>query len=183
MLTAMDNGEDVLQALFIGIALASVLLQRCRYSKAIELFGECLVLLKESSSKLKEEKRNRLYLLVYHRLFYLYLLVDDYKNAFHNGEKASLLCQQTGELESAAGLLEEIGDLYQVAGDHLKAKERYEKALTLYFKEVTMPVNKRIEHLNRKLALTTKIGDKGREGWILNQLGELSLVYFRLLKS
>ena len=49
----MDNVEDVLQALFIGIALASVLLETCRYGKAIELFNECLILLKENTRRLK----------------------------------------------------------------------------------------------------------------------------------
>lgn len=82
----MDNVEEILQALFIGIAVASVLLQTCRYSKTIELFTESLILLKKHSSKLQEDKLNRLKALVYHRLFILYCQVSDYKNAIHSGE-------------------------------------------------------------------------------------------------
>ena len=65
----MDNVDEILQVVFIGIAVASVLLQTCRYSKAIELFVECLVLLKKHSLKLKEDQLNKLYALVHLRLF------------------------------------------------------------------------------------------------------------------
>ncbi len=184
----MDNVEEILQALFIGIAVASVLLHTHRYSKAIELFSECLVLLKKHSSKLKEGIRNTLYALVYQRLFNLYCLVNDYKNAIHSGEQALLLYHEIGELESSAGLLDKIGDLYQFIGEQGKAKERYEKALTLYSSKMTfdlsgMPDIKQKEHLNKMLVLATKIDDKESEGRLLNQLGELSLSLFEYAKA
>ena len=177
----MDNVEEILQALFIGIAVASVLLQTRRYSKAIELFSECLVVLLKNSSKLQKDELNKRKRLVYHRLFNLYCLVGDHKNAIHNGEKAIPLYQQIGDFETAAGLLEKIGDLYQFTGEQVKAKERYEKALTLMlkFNVLGMPFIKQREHLNKLLVVAIKIGDKEREGWLLNQLGELSLSHFQ----
>ena len=182
VLTVMDNEEKILQALVVGITVASLLLHTSRYTKAIELFKECLVLLKEHSSKLKEEKRNKLYALVYHRLFDLYCLVGDYKNAIHNGEKAIPLYQKIGEFQSAAGLLEKIGDLYQFTGEQVKAKEWYEKAFML-FNLYDIPVMKRREHLKKMLVVTTKIGDKEREGRLLNQLGDLSLSLFEYAEA
>ena len=188
-LTVMDNEEEILQALVIGITVASLLLHTYRYSKAIELFKECLVLLKEHSSKVKEEKRNKLYTLVYHGLFDLFCLVGDYENAIYNGDKAIPLYQQIGEFQSAAGLLEKIGDLYQFTGEQEKAKERFEKVFTLHSSELMvfnlcgMPNIKRIEHLNKMLVVTIKIGDKEREGWLLNQLGDLSLSLFEYAEA
>ncbi|XP_078371121.1 uncharacterized protein LOC144654756 [Oculina patagonica] len=184
----MESVEEIPRALFIGIAVASVLLYTYRYNKGIELFTECLVLLKKHSSRLKENKRNKLYALVYHRLFNLYCLVNDCKNAIHSGEQAFPLYYEIGELESAAGLLDKIGDLYQFIGEQGKAKERYEKALTLYSSEMTfdlsgMPDIKQKEHLNKMLVLATKICDKESEGRLLNQLGELSLSHFEYAKA
>ncbi|KAL9986584.1 hypothetical protein ACROYT_G000752, partial [Oculina patagonica] len=134
----MDNVEKILQALFIGIAVASVLLHTYRFSKAIELFTECLVLLKEHSSQLKEGKRNKLYALVHHRLFDLYCLVGDCKNAIHSGERAFPLYKEIGRLETAAALLDKIGDLYQLTGEQMKAKERYKKALIFYSNKLNL---------------------------------------------
>ena len=52
--TTMDNVEEILQALSIAIAVASFLLQTCRYRKAIDLFTECLMLARNIGHKEKE---------------------------------------------------------------------------------------------------------------------------------
>ncbi|KAL9986570.1 hypothetical protein ACROYT_G000738 [Oculina patagonica] len=180
----MDNAKEVPQALFIGIAVASVLLYTYRYSKAIELFSECLVLLKRYSPKLEKETLSKLYALVYQRLFNLYCLVGDYKNAVYWGEEGFHVCSEIGDVGSAAVLADKIGDLYQSTGEQGKAKEKYEEALALYSSELMTfnlfgaPVIKRREHLNKMLVVATKTGDKKREGGLLNQLGELSLSLF-----
>ncbi|XP_078370322.1 uncharacterized protein LOC144654085 [Oculina patagonica] len=180
----MDNVEEILQTLFIGIAVATFLLHTYRYSKAIELFSECLVLLKRFSSKLEKEKLSELYALVYQRLFNLNCLVGDYKNAVCRGEEGIQVFSEIGDVGSAAGLADKIGDLYQSSGEQGKAKEKYEKAFTCYFSEMMvfnyfdMPAIKRKENLNKMLVVATKIGDKEREGMILSKLGELSLSLF-----
>ena len=68
----MDNNQDIDQPLFIGIAVASVLLQGRRYGKAIELFNECLVLLEKHASEMIDSRRCDFTTLVYERLFSLY---------------------------------------------------------------------------------------------------------------
>ncbi|KAJ7326099.1 hypothetical protein OS493_027949 [Desmophyllum pertusum] len=178
----MDDVEEILQALFVGIAVASVLFQTYRYSKAIELFSECLVLLKKHSTKLKKDKLSELYALVYRRLFSLYCLVGDYKNAIQSGEKALPFYHQIGDSVSAAGLLDKIGDVYQSTGERVKAKESYEKAIALYCNEMDkvfeMPFVKQREHFERMLSVETKIGDKEIVGGLLHKLGDLSLSLF-----
>lgn len=130
------------------------------------------------------KKRNKLYALVYHRLFDLYCLVGDYKNAIHSGEKAFPLYREIGEFESATSLLDKIGDLCQFSGEDLKAIKRYEEAFIFYSSVMMVsnlygiPVVRRKELLNKMLAVITKIGDKEREGWLVNQLDELSLSLF-----
>ena len=98
----MENVEKILQALFIGISLASALLQTCRYRKAIELFTECLEFLNKHASSWEAETLKRLSALVYCRLSQTYFHIGDSKNWFENREKASALYPQMGDGESSA---------------------------------------------------------------------------------
>lgn len=185
----MDNVDEILQVLVIGVAVASFLLQTCRYAKAIELFSECLVVLQKNSSKLKENKLNEFRALIHCHLFKVFFLVCDYEKAIHNGEKAFPLYEQMGDFEGAAGLLEKIGDVYSLTGEQVKTKERYEKALK--FRLSVMHISKffdvsiveRRERLNKMLVLTTKTGDKEIEGMCLRQLGDLWLSCFEYAKA
>ena len=98
----MENVEKLLQALFIGISLASVLLQTCRYRKAIELFTECLEFLNKHASSLEAETLKRLSALVYCRLSQTHFHIGDSKNCFENQEKERTLYPQMGGEESSA---------------------------------------------------------------------------------
>ena len=185
----MDNVDEILQVLVIGVAVASFLLQTCRYAKAIELFSECLVVLQKNSSKLKKNKLNEFRALIHCHLFKVFFLVGDYEKAIHNGEKAFPLYEEIGDFEGAAGLLEKIGDVYSLTGEQVKANERYKNALT--FRLSVMNVSKgfdvsiveRRERLNKILILTTKTGDKEMEGVLLCQLGDLWLSCFEYAKA
>ena len=106
----MENVEKLLQALFIGISLASVLLQTCRYRKAIELFTECLEFLNKHASSLEAETLKRLSALVYCRLSQTYFHIGDSKNWFENREKASALYPQMGDGESSAECFAKLRD-------------------------------------------------------------------------
>lgn len=146
----MDDVDEILQVLFIGIAVASVLLQTGRFIKAIELFSECLVLLKKYSLKLEKYKLNELFALVYDRLVNLYCFVSDYTNAIHSGEEALCLFRENGDHGGEAVWLNKMGDVYLFFGEDGKAKESFEKALEHYLKEVSRL--KEREHLKGILA-------------------------------
>ena len=185
----MDNVDEILQVLVIGVAVASFLLQTCRYAKAIELFSECLVVLQKNSSKLKKNKLNEFRALIHCHLFKVFFLVGDYEKAIHNGEKAFPLYEEIGDFEGAAGLLEKIGDVYSLTGEQVKANERYKTALTFRLsvmnvsKGFDMSIVERRERLNKILILTTKTGDKEKEGALLCQLGDLWLSCFEYAKA
>ena len=185
----MDNVDEILQVLVVGVAVASFLLQTCRYAKAIELFSECLVVLQKNSSMLKKNKLNEFRALIHCHLFKVFFLVGDYEKAIHNGEKAFPLYEQIGDFAGAAGLLEKIGDVYGLTGEQVKAKERYEKALKFHLslmlvsKFFDMSIVERRKLLNKMLVLTTKTGYKEMEGALLSQLGDLWLSCFEYAKA
>ncbi|PFX26539.1 Tetratricopeptide repeat protein 28 [Stylophora pistillata] len=97
----MDDVDKISWALFIAIAMASVLLQTCRYKKAVEIFSECLVLLKQFKTK----KSTAFSALVFHRLFDLYCLVGDTKNAIKNGEEAICIHLQNSDFSAESRLI------------------------------------------------------------------------------
>ena len=106
----MENAEEILQALFLGISLASVLLQTCRYRKALELFTECLEFLKKHDSSLEAETFKRLSALVCCRLSHIYIHIGDSKNGFENREKANAQYPQMGGGQSSAEFLDKPGN-------------------------------------------------------------------------
>ena len=160
----MDNVEEILEALFIGIAVASVLLQTCRYRKAIELFTECLTFLKEHASKLETETLNRLSALVYWRLFNIYYHIGHYKNAFENREKANAIYHQMGGSESSAELFAKLRD------------ERVPKTQDT-------PDNEEDEEINEVFLLARNSGDKEKEALVLHMLVDWAFSRFKYSKA
>ena len=159
----MDNNQDIDQHIFIGIAVASVLLQTRRYGKAIELFNECLVLLEKHASEMIDSRRSALTTLVYERLNSLYFFVGDYARAFHSGEKACAIHLQSGNIDGAEALLAKQkrfvegmllvhnGIKFKSHFDYSQAKNSFERALELW----------------------KEIGNRREEGITLTRLGDL----------
>ena len=168
----MDTVEETLQGLFIGISVATVLVQTCRHEKAIDIFNECLLLLKQHASKLGKDIVIEQLFLIYDRLSEAYKRVGDYTNAFE--------CLQNS--------LELFEDTHQ-SFDELrkdKDKENYEKAATEtdFVSRLTHEllcggaggegddVSARKKKLEKVPAVATLIGDKEREGAVLRLLGD-----------
>ena len=144
----MDNMDEISRALFIGIAVASVLLQTCRYKKAIEIFTECLVLLKQ----FKAEKLNSFSVIVFHRLFDLYCLVGDTKNAIKIGEEAIRIHLQ---------------------GTDIPAKSRFYVGKLLCRLEPLFDFPKAKDYFGKELGIWIETGNKKELGVILMQIGRL----------
>ena len=180
----MDNNQDIYQHLFIGIAVASVLLQTRRYGKAIELFNECLVLLKKHASEMIDSRRSAFTTLVYERLFSLYCLVGDHARALQSVEKAYAMHLQSGNIHGAGTLLAKMflvyfpvrerggnkensfleGMLLVVIGTKFKSDFNYSQAEDCF---------------ERALAIWKEIGNRREEGKTLSLLGDL----FKALKE
>ena len=170
----MDNNQDVYQHLFIGIAVASVLLQTQRYGKAIELFSECLVLLEKHASEIIDSRRSAFTTLVYERLFSLYYLVGDHARALQSGEKAHAMHSQSGNIDSAKALLAKMFDVYFSGGDE---ENSFVEGMLLV--RIGTKFTSDFDYTQAKdcfetaLAIWKEIGNKREEGKTLRLLGNL----------
>ena len=174
----MDNNQDIYQPLFIGIAVASVLLQTRRYGKAIELFNECLVLLERHGSEMIDSRRSAFATLVYERLFSLYCLVGDHGRALQSGEKAYDMHAQSGRIDSAKALLVKMYDVYcsvrEGGGDE---ENSFMEGMLLFHSGIKFksdfdyPQAKNC--FERALAIWKEIGNKREEGITLSRLGNI----------
>ncbi|XP_022802833.1 G-protein-signaling modulator 1-like [Stylophora pistillata] len=160
----MENTEEILQALFIGISVASVLLQTCRYRKAIELFTECLEFLNQCTSKLEAEVLKRLSALVYSRLSYIYFHIGDFKNGFENIELAKAMYPQMGGNECTAE------DLDRPHNEHVS-------------KAHDSPGKEEDEEVIKILSLARNVGDKVKEACVLNMCSQMALSRFEYFKA
>ena len=174
----MDSNQDIYQHLFIGIAVASFLLQTRRYGKAIELFNECLVLLEKHASEMIDSRRSAFTTLVYERLFSLYCLVGDHANALQSGEKARAMHLQSDNIDSAEALRAKLFDVYcsvrERGGD--EEKSFVEGMLLVHNGTKFMShfdYSQAEDCFERALAIWKEIGNKREEGKTLSLLGHL----------
>ncbi|KAK2555467.1 Tetratricopeptide repeat protein 28 [Acropora cervicornis] len=180
----MDNNQDIYQHLFIGIAVASVLLQTRRYRKAIELFNECLVLLKKHASEMIDSRRSAFTTLVYERLFSLYCLVGDHARALQSGEKAYAMHSQSGNIDVAEALLAKMFHVYFSAREGGGAEENsFLEGMLLIRSGMKCKSDfnycQAEDCFERALAIWKEIGNRREEGKTLSLLGDL----FKALKE
>ncbi|XP_015748445.1 PREDICTED: tetratricopeptide repeat protein 28-like isoform X2 [Acropora digitifera] len=174
----MEHNQDIYQHLFIGIAVASVLLQTRRYGKAIELFNECWVLLERHGSEMIDSRRSAFTTLVYERLFSLYCLVGDHARALQSGEKAYTMHSQSGNIDNAEALLTKLFHVYFSARERGGAEENS-------FLEGMLLVRSGIKYksdfdysqakdcFEGALAIWKEIGNRREEGKTLTLLSDL----------
>ena len=174
----MDNNQDIYQQLFIGVAVASILLQTRRYGKAIELFNECLVLLEKHVSETIDRRRSAFTSLVYERLLSLYCLVGNHALALQSGEKAHAIHLQSGNTDSAVALLAKPFNVYclvrEGGGDE---KKRFVEGMLLVHNGIKFKsdfdYSQAKDCFERALAIWKEIGNKREEGRTLSLLGNL----------
>ena len=174
----MDNKQDIYQHLFIGIAVASVLLHTRRYGKAIELFNECLVLLEKHASDMIDSRGSAFTTLVYERLFSLYCLVGDHARALQSGEKAHAMHSQSGNIDSAEALLAKMFDVYCSVGERDGDEENsFLEGMFLVKRGIKFKSDfdycQAKDCFERALAIWKEIGNKREEGKTLKLLGNL----------
>ena len=90
----MNLTEDILQAAFISLVVATFLLNTCRALKAIEICKECLIFLNKKMVELEGESFNLLYMRIYRTIFRAYCLIGDPTEALIYGRKLlEIYCQ------------------------------------------------------------------------------------------
>ena len=77
----METLDTVLQAIHVGIVVAHFLLNKRPPLKAIELFKECLILLKKKVLEKDQQLVRLLYISVYYHIFEGYFPVSNYTSA------------------------------------------------------------------------------------------------------
>ena len=196
--TIMDNREEVIiitnPAIVVGLAVvAHFLINTNRFQKAIDLWKECLILLKD----LKKDKRSKVYRLIYTAIFNAYRLVSDYANAVRYGRKLLLIFHDTGDMVKEGQLSLTLGRICHSQNNLEEALEFYERAIDISvqtgdrkleaeaYRNLGVVFNslgeyvKAKECLEKALAIRTETGDRKREaavyrnlGGVFNSLGE-----------
>ncbi|XP_078352769.1 uncharacterized protein LOC144637579 [Oculina patagonica] len=126
----MSNTDAVIQAISIGLIVASFLLYSCRVQKAIELCKECLFLLK--NQVVKEENITKLfYKVVYSKLLQAYCLMTDYTNATKYAKKLIHIHRECGERHKECWLSIGLATMYLSGRKYTEAKDLCEQALLI----------------------------------------------------
>ena len=177
----MNNIDDIFQAIFIGLVVATFLLNTGRALKAIEVCRECLILLHHEVLKTKGEIFNLLHINIYKTIFKAYCLIPDHKKALIYGRKLLDIYHECGRKDKEGNLAVELADMYRQQCKYLEARELYEKANNIakemgdrtkeaYTDEALALISynlcehrKANEYLKKALAIRKQIGDKEEE--------------------
>ena len=185
----MNNTDEYLQAISIGVLVAFFLFNTRRGSKANELCRECLLLLKEKPCVKREKLGEQLYKDIYLIMAGASILISDNTNATEYTEKLVQICRESGERLEECQLGIQLAKVYLSQSKPLKAKDLYEKALSIS-KEISCRAleaccysglgtaykalreyEKCREHFEKSLAIYKEIGDRKGEATIYRSLG------------
>ena len=180
----MNNMDEVLQAISIGLIVAYFLLNTNRVLKSIEICKECLAISKQKAAFKDHKVAKLLCKRVYFIMSNAYRAINDNTNAIkyarESGEKLeeyklnfelankyfhqSKYAEATELFERALLIITEIGDKNQEAHCYLKLGAVY-GSVGKY--------DKAREHLEKSLVITKEIGDKTGEARCYGNLGNV----------
>ena len=187
----MDNREEVTiitnPAIVVGLFVAHFLLNTNRFQKAIDLFKECLILLKA----LEKDKRSKVYRYIYTAIFNAYDLVSDYANALRYGRKLLLIFHDTGDMVNEGQMSLTLGQICKSQNNLEEALEFYERAIDISvqtgdrkleagaYRNLGVVSNslgeyvKAKECLEKALPITIETDDRKGEGAVYCNLGDV----------
>ena len=181
--------EEIMQALSIGLVVATFLLNTSRALKAIELCKESLVLLNKPSKEKQFIKR--IYGAIYETMFNAYYQVSDNTNAITCGRKLLVICRECGDTAGDGEANIALAKVYWNQSRYVKAKEFNERAITIMRETGDMAGEaicygnlgsvfnslgqyaKAREYYEKALAIRVKIGDKEGEATDYGNLGTM----------
>ncbi|KAL9951646.1 hypothetical protein ACROYT_G044353 [Oculina patagonica] len=147
----MDNIDEIIQTISIGLIVAHFLLNTGRVLKAIELCKECLFIL-DNTPLIREEKKSYfLYKMIYWTVLLAFLRIDDYTNVIKYATKILFIARECGDRFEECRVYQLLASLYLRQSKYVEAKEHSEKALLI----------------------STEIGDKDGEASCYGNLGEV----------
>jgi len=194
---AMNNIDDILQAIFIGLVVATFLLNTGRALKAIEICKECLMPLNNKVLKMEREIFNSLHIGIYKTSFRAYCLIPDHTKALIYGRKLLDIYRKRGKTDEEGNHMVKLADIYTQQHKYLEARELYEKAINIpkekgdrrneanTYEKIGIisyylsDYDKAKENFNKALAIRLQTGDKngqaadyGNLGTVLESLGQ-----------
>ena len=193
----MNNQTDILQAISIGLVIASFLLNTGRGLKAIEVCKECLTFLNSEERKSGEERFNLINISIYQIVFKAYYIIPDYTRALIYGRELLEIYHECGETNQERNLTVAMAEICEQQYKYVEARELYTKAIKLmremgdmkneaYIDEKSGIMSyhlgnyvKAKEYFEKSLAIRIQVGDKkgeaagyGNIGTVLQSLGE-----------
>ncbi len=93
----MNNLEEIIEVITLGLVVAAFLLNTGRALKAIELCKESLVLLNNETSSIKHQLGKLIYAKIYKTMFVAYRFIQDNPNAITYGKKLLVIYCECGE--------------------------------------------------------------------------------------
>ena len=193
----MNNLEDILQVICVGLAVATFLSNTGRGIKAIEVCTECLIFLNTKLPKKEFKFFNLVKIAIYKTLCKAYCIVNDYTNATKYFWKLLDIHRECGETANEGNITLTLAHMREKQFKYAEARELY-KSATKIMREIgnrngeafsygkfgiisycLCEFDKAKENLEKALAIRIEIGDRkgeaadhGNLGAVFKSLGE-----------
>ena len=127
----MNDKDEVIQAISIGLIVAYFLLNTNRVLKSIEICKECLAIFKQKAG-IKDDKLARsLYKMVYLIMSNAYRAINDNTNAIKYTKKIVQIYRESGEKLKEYNLSSSLANMYICQSKYAEARELYERRLQI----------------------------------------------------
>ena len=198
---AMNITEDILQALFIGLVVATYLLNTGRALQAIKVCKECLILLNSRVVNMLGEMFNFLNIGIYRTIFRAYFFTHDLTEALIYGSKLLHIFRQCGRKNAEQNLTILLANICGQQYRYLEAIELYKKAINIakeigdrhthaYANENVGIISCRLgdydkgkDYLEKALAIQTQIADKQGQATSYGNLGGVFSISWSISES
>ena len=124
----MNNLEDILQVICVGLAVATFLSNTGRGIKAIEVCTECLIFLNTKLPKKEFKFFNLVKIAIYKTLCKAYCIVNDYTNATKYFWKLLDIHRECGETANEGIITLALAHMYEKQFKYAEARELYKSA-------------------------------------------------------
>jgi len=187
----MNNIEEVIQAISVGLIVAMFLLNTNRFLKAIEICKECLFIQNDRVCIKDQQLSKSLYMRIYLIMWNIFICISDNTNALKYAAKRFQICLEDGESLKECMLSILLGQKYLLQNRYTHAKQLFEKALHTSREignrngEATCYMNlgnvyqsvgeyeKAREYLEKSLVIRKEIGDRNGEAACYINLGNV----------
>ena len=128
----MNNLEQLVEALCIGVGVAWLLLNTNRVEKAIQVYKECLTLLNKKALEKEKEFVELTTEVIYFPMIIAYRLMNNPASAIECGRELMAIQRRTGKRDLEGKVMFELAMVYEQQLKYDEAKQYYSKALTSY---------------------------------------------------